>query len=303
MEKFMTGKVLITGANGYIGRHLAVLLMENMHNVLLTDIQEASYDGHLDYTRSDIRNCGSFADMLNDVSLVFHLAGMTGTWDSFERYRDFIEVNEIGLLNLLDAVSKTENRAKVVFPSTRLVYKGLTDGLLKEESPLEFKTIYAANKFACENYLKMYHEIYGVNYTVFRICVPYGNLLDEKLSYGTINHFVKQAEKGEHISIFGDGSQKRTFIHIDDLTHVLMKGGFSSRTDNGVFNIGGNNVLSIKDVASKIAQKYGVKVRFVPWPKTAQLLESGDTAFDSGRVDAVTGHAMKHDFFAWLDGL
>ena len=93
---------------------------------------------------------------------------------------------------------KAKSTAKIVFPSTRLVYKGKDEPLLENDTK-EFKTIYSINKYACEQYLKMYSDVFDIRYCIFRICVPYGSLLDGVSSYGTAEFFI-EAFCGVHMA-------------------------------------------------------------------------------------------------------
>src|SRR5690606_18112144 len=96
----------------------------------------------------------------------------------------FVNVNEIGLLHLLNHLSRFARMPKIVFPSTRLVYKGVKGTPLAEEAEKEFKTVYASSKYNGEQYLRMHSNLFGLDYTVFRVCVPYANLTARALSYG-----------------------------------------------------------------------------------------------------------------------
>ena len=246
----------------------------------------------------DLPNCNvmdesfwrSFTPAAYDAVLFF--VGLTGTEQSFSRADAFLSVNELGLIRLLACLAPLGKDApKVIFPSSRLVYKG-SEQLLTEDAPKEAKTVYAASKLACEYYLQSYHERYGIPYSVVRICVPYGNLVSGHYSYGTIGFFLKQAEQGGPITLYGDGIQRRTFTHVRDfcaaVTHLMRNDA------NGIFNVGGGN-YSLVEVARLIAQKKGIDVAFVPWPDVAQRLESGSTCFDSTKLDTLVGMGPYHD--------
>jgi UDP-glucose 4-epimerase len=181
------------------------------------------------------------------------------------------------------------------------VYRGRKDTLLKEVDEKECKTIYAINKLACETYLRIYHECFGVHYTVFRICVPYGNTVGQSLSYGSIRHFFLQAKEKKNVIVYGDGLQKRTFTHVTDIARILVSGGLDKRTDNEVFNIGGPDQLAIVDVATKIAEKYGVGVDFRDWNELDRKTESGDTMFDSSKLDKIVPPDYTLTFDEWIE--
>jgi len=188
---------------------------------------------------------------------------------------------------LLDAIRKSEYRPKVIFPSTRLVYKGY-DKPLKEEDEKESKTIYSANKIACEGYLQAYHDSFDIPYTIFRICIPYGNLLSSDYSFGTVGFFIKQAMAGKNITLYGGGAIRRTFTHMEDLCLQVTEGAFKPESNSEIYNVGGET-LSLYDAAEIIAKKYGVNVTAVPWPDRDLRIESGHTYFDDTKIQALLG--------------
>ncbi|MCP5051519.1 MAG: NAD(P)-dependent oxidoreductase, partial [bacterium] len=254
------------------------------------------------YKPLDITDKEQVNNLDTDVECIFLFSGLTGTSVGFKNYDDFVRVNELGLLNLLDQLKESGSRARVVFPSSRLVYKGRKDQKLLESDEKEFKTIYASNKFACENYLEMYRRCFGIDYTVFRICVPYGNLLGG-YSYGTMGFLLGRARKGQDIPLYGDGSQKRTFSHIGDICGIIQAASFMTETKNSVFNIGSRDHLSLLEVAGLVAKKYGVGVTFAPWPDMDLAIESGDTMFDSGKLDRLTRYIYRYTITDWLESI
>lgn len=274
----------VIGGKGFLGKHLVYYLKKKGHQVLSYDIVESEEEG---YARIDMTDANSVASMDLDVDYVFMFVGLTGTYAGFDAYEKYVAINEMALLNLLDAIRKSSFRPKVIFPSTRLVYKG-EDKPLKEEDEKESKTIYAANKIACEGYLQAYRDSFDIPYTVFRICIPYGNLLSNDYSFGTVGFFIKQAKAGKDITLYGGGSIKRTFTHMEDLCYQVIEGAFEKGSDGGIYNVGGET-LSLKDAAEIIARKYGVKVTAVLWPERDLRIESDHTYFDDTKIQALLG--------------
>lgn len=277
-------RIAVLGANGFIGKHLVHYLqgMGISHIECYDVAQESSLPNYycLDLTDKDAVNT-----MNLDVDYVFLFAGLTGTYVGFDAYEKYVSVNELALLNVLNAIRFSSFRPKIVFPSTRLVYKGM-DKALSEGDEKESKTIYAANKLACEGYLHAYYKSFDIPYAIFRICIPYGNLLSTDYSFGTVGFFIKQAKTGSNITLYGGGDIKRTFTHMEDLCRQVIEGAFHPDSNGEVYNVGGET-LSLHDAAEIIANKYGVAVEAVPWPERDLRIESNHTYFDDSKIQTL----------------
>ena len=227
-------KVAVLGANGYIGKHF-VKYLKDRFSIIANSYDISEFSDLPSYHCVDLTDKVAVDSIDLDVDYIFMFAGMTGTYAGFDSYEKYININEIALLNLLDAIRKSEYRPKVIFPSTRLVYKGY-DKPLKEGDEKECKTIYAANKIACEGYLQAYSDSFDIPYTVFRICIPYGNLLSNDYSFGTIGFFIKQAMAGKDITLYGGGTIKRTFTHMEDLCRQVIEGAFNPESNGEIYD-------------------------------------------------------------------
>ncbi len=298
----MNDRIAIVGANGYLAKHVAKVLFDwKYDDTVLIDIHLPAHFQKASHFLWDVRqNNENVIDVLKGCGYIFFFAGLTGTVKSMDEYHEFVETNEIGLLNLLEILRRNELTTKVIFPSTRLVYKGKKNILLKEDDEKECKTVYAVNKLACEAYLKIYHECYGIQYTILRVCVPYGNAVGQSLSYGSIKHFFNQAKEKKNVVVYGDGSQKRTFTHVSDIARIMIEGGLHQKTNNDIFNVGGPDQLAIVDVATRIAEKFGVDVDFKDWTLLDSKTESGDTMFDSSKLDRILRTKYEQTFDEWI---
>jgi len=296
-------KVQILGSNGYIGKNFTHYLNSfGETNLQLFDVQPDSVHSDLQYSTLDVSNHSQISKIKFDSDFIFIFSGLTGTGTGFTKYEDYIKINEIGLLNILNSLKEQNYNGRIVFPSTRLVYKGIKDTPLREDAEKEFKTPYAINKYSCEQYLKMYNNLCGLKYTIFRICVPYGNLVGSEYSYGTVGFFLNNASKAKNISLYGDGSQKRTFSHVRDICKNIWDASNSEKALNNIYNIGGE-ALSLFEAADIIAEKFNVKVDLTEWPEVDLKLESGDTIFDSGKLDKITGGNYDYNFYEWVQSL
>ena len=292
----------LLGANGYIGRHLAYYLNQKGFKVFAYDIQaerNPNIPDTVSYEQFDI--CNNYEHIKLDVDYLFVFSGITGTKNGFDNYRTFIEVNEIGLLNILSKVKDMEIKPKIIFPSTRLVYKG-EDYPLPESAEKEAKTIYAANKIACELYLKMYANCFDIKYTVYRICVPYGNQFDGEFSYGTVGAFLNRAKSGGTITLYGDGSIKRTLTHVLSICQQIADSMIMAESDNNTYNIVGET-FSLKEIAERIASVYGTPVTFIPWNEMDWKIESKSTVFDGTAIENIISSCPQRSFTKWLNGI
>jgi UDP-glucose 4-epimerase len=277
-------KTITIGSNGYIGRNLSYLL--NQHGALNFDfdLSPKTENSWMKYSSLDVTNKDDFNKIDLDVDVIYFMAGITGTSDGFDSYENYYNVNVVGLTNLLNFVKENDIKPKIIFPSTRLVYKGIKDKPLSEDAKKDPKTIYALTKITCENTLKIYNEIYNINYEILRICVPYGNLVDEEYSYGTIGFFMDKAKNNEPITLYGNGELKRTFTHLYDICNSLINIAMKTNLTNDIYNIGGET-FSLLEIAKQIQKKYDCKIEFIDWPEIALKIESGDTIFDSKKLD------------------
>lgn len=291
-------KIAIIGANSYIARNVLLKLKKTGCEIKLYDYAEKQIDGECNYTSIDVISKESVSRIDFSCDIIFLFVGKTGSVNGFVDYATYININEIALLNILNEYRKQSSNAKIVFPSTRLVYKG-NKVKLPEDAEKEFKTIYAINKYACETYLEQFHRVYGIKYCIFRICVPYGTMIPNASSIGTAEFMLSKATKGENISLYGDGTLRRTITHMEDLCNTLILGAFEEACVNDVYNIGGED-YSLKQMAELIAKKYNVGIDYVAWPDLALKIESGDTVFDDSKLQKIIGNTINNKFEDWV---
>ncbi|AKQ47450.1 hypothetical protein TH63_02820 [Rufibacter radiotolerans] len=296
-------KIAVFGANGYMGQHIVHYLIEEKQVLpLCFDIQGDFMGKHqVKYQQMDISDKAQVQRLDQDFDYIYFFSGLTGTDISIDRYEAYIKVNEIGFLNLLDFLKNLDQKPKLIFPSTRLVYKGVENSPLPEEAEKEFRTIYASSKYNGEMYLEMFRNLYGIEYTIFRICVPYGNIVGGQLSYGTISFFLGRAMKKEPIVLFGDGNLKRTFTHVMDVCRQIIEVSEMPESNGHCYNIDGET-FSLKGIASIIGEKYDVPVQYSQWPEKALKLESGDTIFNASKIIKIFPHTLNFSLQEWING-
>lgn len=285
-------KCIVFGASGYLGRHIVADLANQGHEVNIPLTQDGS--------RLDLTKLKSLVQIDWDVDVVYMFAGVTGTSTSFDQFDTFLLGNELSLLNVLNSIKLSPNRPRVVFPSSRLIYRGSEKQLLEGDLQ-ESNTLYAANKIACEHYLNAYAQAFDIPYTIFRICVPYANLLDEQYSFGTVGNLIKQAKNSGRICLYGGGSVRRTFTHIQDLTEMILSSSLHPLTVNQTYNIPGEN-LSLYEAACIIADRTkGVLIESVEWPEFDSRIESGSTVFDGKKLSDTLDLPTLQSFKDWAN--
>ena len=299
----MKHRIIVVGANSYIARNCIAYLGNRcpQAELCLYDRNATQIDGYDNYRSLDVLSSDEVRAIDWNCDAVFMFVGKTGTLNGFDEYDTFIDVNERALLNILDACRRQGSRATVVFPSTRLVYKGSSEPL-HEDAEKEFKTVYAVTKYACEQYLQQYHNVFGLNYSIFRICVPYGSVLPGAgSSFGTLGFMVGRAKQHQPITLYGGGEVRRTLTHVEDICRIMVTGVLENRCVNDVFNIGGDD-YSLNEMASIIAERFNASVTAVPWPETALKIESGSTVFADGKLRE-RGLMPQRHFADWVQEL
>lgn len=286
------------GTNGYLGRHLTHFLVNQNINVKAYDIQENAIIAGIKYKKFDISDITDIQEIDWNVDVVFIFSGLTGTYNGFDKYNQYMQINECGLLNVLTGIRNSSKHPRIVFPSTRLIYKG-SELALTETATKETKTVYAVNKLACENILQAFQYSFDMNYTIYRICVPYGNVLSGEYSYGTVGFFINQAKSKFQICLYGDGLLRRTFTHVEDICNQIINTCNRKISKNETYNTIGES-YSLKDIAQLIAEKYKVNIKFIPWPEMDLRIESGSTVFNSKKIESTFNLQLKHRFTDWL---
>ena len=297
-----TRKYLVCGASGYLGHNLCYYLIREGYHV--TGVDLVPWPGNkienFTFLQTDLSDPAVYENLISDDTVIFFFIGLNGTARGFDHYANYVAVNELSLLHLLNALRAGGAKSRIIFPSSRLVYRGCRDRELAEDAPGDSKTIYAVNKIACEAYLKVYHNAFGIDYRVLRIGIPYGNLIGNSYSYGTIKFMLDQAGRGE-ITLYGDGSMRRTFTHVEDVCRQFCALAETDEKSHFVYNACGEN-YSLREVAQIIADRFHAKISYCPFPDLERKLESGDTVFDGGRMFRLLPEPVKHQLKVWLSG-
>ena len=292
---------MITGGLGFIGSNIAHRLVDLGADVLLMDslIPDSganffNIDGIAARVRvniADVRQESTMNHLVQDREVIFNLAGQVSHIDSMRDPHTDLEINCRSQLSILEACRKFNPRVKVVFAGTRQVY-GKPDSLPVTEDhlvrPVDMNGI---NKAAGENYHLLYNNVFNVRACSLRLTNVYGpRQLIKHSRQGFIGWFIRLALEGREIEIFGDGSQIRDFVYVDDAADAFLMAGASDACNGHVFNVGGAEPTSHRDLVSLLIQVAGSgTVRNVPWPPDKKAIDIGSFYADSSRFRRAVG--------------
>jgi UDP-glucose 4-epimerase len=309
-------RALITGGAGFIGSHLSETLLDQGHEVLILDnLSTGSIDNivHLkgrpgfEYFIDTVNNEPLLAELIDRSDVVFHLAAAVGVKLIVEQPVHTIENNVHGT----EVVLKHANKKKklVVIASTSEVYGKSEDVPFREDSDIvmgptpKHRWAYACSK-AIDEFLAL---AYWKERKLPVIIVRFFNTVGPRQTgqYGmVIPNLVRQALAGEPITVFGDGSQSRSFTHVSDVVGALVKLVNEPRSIGQVINIGNTQEVTITQLAERIRDLCGSKspIKFIPYE---EAYESGFEDMprrvpDLSRVNGLIGYEPKHQLDAIL---
>jgi UDP-glucose 4-epimerase len=294
-------RVLVTGGIGFIGSNLARQLVDLGANVMLVDSMIPDYGGNLfniagieDRVRvnlGDVRN-GSVMDVLvQEQEIIFNLAGQVSHIDSMRDPYTDLDINCRAQLSMLEACRRFNPSVKVIFAGTRQVY-GRPDRLPVDESHLVRPIdVNGVNKAAGEYYHLLYNNAFGVRACSLRLTNVYGpRQLIRHNRQGFIGWFIRLAIEDREIQVFGDGSQMRDFVYVDDAVDAFLRAGACPASDGEVFNVGGLEPIAHKDLVALLLDVAGTgRVTYVPWPPEKKQIDIGSFYADSSKLAAACG--------------
>jgi UDP-glucose 4-epimerase len=292
---------MITGGLGFIGSNIARRLAGLGADVLLMDslIPDSggnffNLDGVTDRVRvniADVRQESTMNHLVRDREVIFNLAGQVSHIDSMRDPYTDLDINCRSQLSILEACRRFNPGAKVVFAGTRQVY-GKPDSLPVTEDHLVRPTdVNGINKAAGENYHILYNNVFNVRACSLRLTNVYGpRQLIRHNRQGFIGWFIRQALEGREIQIFGDGSQIRDFVYVEDAVDAFLRAGASDDVNGQVFNVGGSEPIAHSDLARLLIEVAGAgTVRHVPWPAEKKAIDIGSFYADSTRFKQAVG--------------
>lgn len=267
-------KILVAGAAGFLGSHLTEVLVSAGHDVIGLDNLYTGYRSNLNSLIENSKFKFIEHDIINyfeaDVDQIFNLACPASPIHYQKHPVQTIKTSLLGSINLLELARA--NKAKIFQASTSEVYGDPTISPQNESywgnvNPIGIRACYDEGKRASETLFFDYHRQYGVEIKVARIFNTYGPRMD--LQDGrVVSNFVVQALRNEPITIYGDGTQTRSFCYVSDLISGIIKLMNSSKNLTGPVNLGNPNEFSMKELAQIIIKLTNSesKIEYFPLP-------------------------------------
>jgi nucleoside-diphosphate-sugar epimerase len=300
---FKDAKVLVTGGLGFIGSSLAHRLVGLGADVTLVDCMLPRQGGNLVNIRgvedrvrinySDIGNVFSLRQLVPGMDFIFNLAGQTSHLDSMHDPVTDLNLNCVAHLALLETCRAQNLGCKLVFASTRQIY-GKPDYLpVDEDHPIRPVDVNGINKVAGEAYHLLYHRVYGLRSTALRLTNTYGprmRIRDARQTF--LGVWIKAILQGEPFEVWG-GEQLRDFSYVDDVVDAMLLAATTPEVDGLAFNLSGEPVVSLKELADLLVQIAGARYQVREFPAERLRIDIGDYHADDRRFRAATGWAPK----------
>ena len=292
-------KILITGGLGFVGSNLAIKCVELGGEVTIYDSLAPNSGGNLfniepiknqvKLVFSDILDFREVSNTIYQKDILFNCAASTSHLLSMREPLIDSDVNSKGLLILLEACKRFNKDIKFIHIGTSTQLGCLRYKPADEEHP-EFPTdIYSANKSVSEKYAIIYSKAFDLDVSVIRLSNVYGpRALIKSSDFTFNNYFIGLAVQNKQITIYGEGTQIRNFIYVDDVVSALIMAAQNKESKGEVFFAVGDEHCSVADIAGKIISVFKKgSLKFVEWPIDRKATEIGDAVISNEKIKKI----------------
>lgn len=254
---------LVTGGAGFIGAHVTNELINLGHKVIVLDNLSGGFEDHVNEKAIFIKGSVTDNKLVQELfekykfNYVYHLAAYAAEGLSHFIRRFNYDNNLIGSINLINESIKHKIE-RFVFTSSIAVYGALTPPMREDMYP-QPEDPYGVAKYAVELDLKTAHEMFGLNFTIFRPHNVYGEYQNIGDKYrNVVGIFMNQLMQGKSLSVFGDGQQTRAFSYIGDVAPFIANCVNIPASKNEIFNIGADKEYTVLELAETIQKSMGM---------------------------------------------
>jgi UDP-glucose 4-epimerase len=293
---FAGKKALVTGGLGFIGSNLVHALHALGAGVIVVDSLAEGQGGNrfnlrgidqqVDVRIADLRDEASTGEAVAGVDYVFNMAGTGNHLDSMESPLRDLETNVRGTLVLLEAVRHRAPQAHVVHAGSRSEYGSIQTSPVNESHPLLPTEINSANKAAATLYNYVYFVAHGLHTVTLRLTNTYGpRMLAAHHRQGFINWFVRLAVEGGRFRLYGDGSQLRDMVYVDDLIQAMLLAAVTPIAAGKILNHGSGSPASLREIATHLCEiNPQCSIEYTPFPEAERRIEIGDYVADTTAI-------------------
>lgn len=276
----MKRRVVITGVAGFIGSNLADRLLSEGYNVIGIDnlsygVREQVPDS-VEFYQVDVRSPDMYGLIQKD-DIVFHLSAKNCISDCQRDPVETASINVIGTVNVFEA-ARCAGARKVIYAESSALYEG-SQCLPTPEEDIHPESFYALSKLAGMAFAQAYQRFYHLRMTALRYFCVYGPRQDYRRTIPPVmSAFIIQLLRGERPTIYGNGTKRRDFIHVDDVNDFHMLCMTDPRTDGRVFNLGSGINYSVQEIYDRVAAMLDIEIR--PLYKSDMPGEAQETLAD-----------------------
>ena len=264
--------VLVTGGSGFIGRNIVEKLLKSRNEVTILDNSPNEMPAAT--IKADIRNMEETSRLLEgSFDAMIHLAAKSDA-RNMQDFRLFKEINIDGTMNILEIARKKDIKT-VIFPSSSHVYGDMKERSFREDAAIKPVSYYGTSKFFGETVCKAYSDFYGINCVVLRLFTVYGPRGRPDMA---VMKFIQSIDKGEPLQVHGNGTIKKDFVYVDDVSSAMIN-AMNSNIKYQIINIGSGKATPLSGVIALIEKQLGKKAR-----KEPVKMQPGDSAYSCADI-------------------
>jgi len=256
MVELTDASVLVTGGAGFIGSHIADALVTDNDVTVLDDLSSGTRSNvpeEATFVEGDVRNLADLAQA-GDVDVIFHEAAVVSVAKSVENPAGCHDVTTDGTIQALEFARQQD--ARIVTASSAAIYGDPETVPVSEDAPKRPSSPYGVDKLTIDHYTRLYADLYDLPTVALRYFNVFGPRQTAGDYSGAVSVFRQQAQSGEPLTVHGDGSQTRDFVHVDDVVRANLAAATTEATGDA-YNIGTGEETSVLELAETVRDVAG----------------------------------------------
>ena len=294
-------QVLITGGLGFIGSNIAARCVREGARVTILDACIEPYGwnpfniheirNEVEFIRGDVRDKALIHSLMKDKDVVFHMAAQVGREISMEDPGLDADINCLGTLNVLETARAMETPPVILFAGSRGQVGEPVYLPVDEKHPDNPTDVYGINKLAGEKYCLLYHHVYDLPVVSLRLNNVYGPRCQMHAGfYGILNWFMSNAMQGKPITVYGEGTQTRDYVFVDDVVDAFVRCAAVPETYGEVFYVGSGVETVFLDMVKTIVRAAGKgEIVHVPFPESREKIDILKFVVTTQKLEKATG--------------